>query len=94
VASINRVWRKRLGVEQTVIEGWDFDELEEALLLSVRPMGRGPRRCSVCGRRCPGYDQGAGRRRWRGLALSTVQVFLEAEAPRVIAVGGGEHPME
>jgi transposase len=83
VASINRVWRKLLGVERMVIEGWELDEAEEALVFSVRAMGRGRRRCSQCGQRCPGYDQGAGRRRWRGLDLGTVQVFLEAEAPRV-----------
>jgi hypothetical protein len=51
VASINRVWRKPLGVEQVVVEGWDFDEAQEALVVAVRPMGRGRRRCSQCGRR-------------------------------------------
>ncbi len=37
----------------------------------------------ACGRRCPGYDQGEGGRRWRALDLRTIQVVLEAEAPRV-----------
>jgi transposase len=32
---------------------------------------------------CPGYDGGAGRRRWRTLDLGTVQAVLEADAPRV-----------
>jgi transposase len=36
-----------------------------------------------CGRRCPGYDQGQGRRRWRALDLGTVQAVLEADAARV-----------
>src|SRR6478609_677281 len=31
----------------------------------------------------PGYDQGEGRRRWRGLDLGTIPVWLEADAPRV-----------
>src|SRR4029077_20643551 len=29
------------------------------------------------------YDRGQGRRRWRGLDMGTIQVFLEADAPRV-----------
>ena len=34
-------------------------------------------------RACPGYDRGEGRRRWRALDAGTLQVFLEADAPRV-----------
>jgi len=36
---------------------------------TLRPLGR--------------YDQGEGRRRWRGLDLGTIPVWLEADAPRV-----------
>jgi len=36
-----------------------------------------------CGKRCPGYDQGEGRRRWRTLDLGLIRAFLEADAPRV-----------
>jgi transposase len=34
-------------------------------------------------RRAPWYDRGEGRRRWRGLDLGSVRVYLEADAPRV-----------
>src|SRR5664280_2749233 len=34
-------------------------------------------------KRCSGYDQGAGRRRWRTLDLGLIRAFLEADAPRV-----------
>jgi transposase len=37
----------------------------------------------VCRRRCPGFDLGEGRRRWRALDLGTTRAFVEAEAPRV-----------
>ncbi len=37
----------------------------------------------MCCRRCPGYDLGGGRRRWRSLDAGTIQVHLEAGAPRV-----------
>jgi transposase len=78
-----RLWRGLLGVERTVIEGVEFDEATGRVVARVRP-ARGARgRCGRCGRRAPGYDRGDGRRRWRGLDLGTVQVVLEADAPRV-----------
>lgn len=49
----------------------------------MRPRKRFRGRCGVCGRRCPGYDQGEGRRRWRALDLGTVKAYLEADSPRV-----------
>lgn len=83
MASTNKVWRKLLGVEGIVVEGWDFDEADGAAVVSVRPMKRGRRRCPYCRTRCGGYDRGSGRRRWRGLDLGTTRVYLEAEAIRV-----------
>ncbi|MGI5241051.1 ISL3 family transposase [Dactylosporangium sp. CA-139066] len=78
-----RVWARLLGVEDTVVERVEFDEQEGVIVASVRP-GRGQRRrCGVCRRRCPGYDQGVGRRRWRALDLGAVLAFVEADAPRV-----------
>jgi transposase len=72
-----------LGVEQTVIERVEFDQDDDAIVVAVRPRKGARRRCGVCRRRCPGFDQGEGRRRWRALDLGTVRAFLEAEAPRV-----------
>jgi len=77
------LWGRLLGVEKTVIERIEFDEDAELLVAHVRPTKRQRGRCGVCGRRSPGYDAGAGRRRWRGLDLCTVQAVLEADAPRV-----------
>src|SRR5204863_1828074 len=69
--------------QKTVVERVTFDEEETVVVVSVRP-GRGQRRrCGICRRRSPGYDQGGGRRRWRALDLGTVQAFIEADAPRV-----------
>lgn len=72
-----------VGVEKTVIERVEFDEDAEVLVVHVRPMKRQRSRCGVCGRRCPGYDPGPGRRRWRTLDLGTIQAMLEADTPRV-----------
>ena len=79
-----KVWQRLLGVERTVVESVVFDEDDEVIVASVRPRkGAGKRRCGRCGRRCPGYDRGDGRRRWRTLDLGAIPAYLEAEAPRV-----------
>jgi transposase len=72
-----------LGLARTVIESVVFDEETGAVVASVRPRKGGRRRCGRCGQRAPWFDHGEGRRRWRALDLGTVQVFLEADAPRV-----------
>jgi transposase len=78
-----RLWARLLGVEQAVVERVCFDQDEQALVVSVRPRKGVRRRCGRCGRRCPGFDQGEGRRRWRALDLGVVRAYLEANAPRV-----------
>jgi transposase len=77
------VWLRILGVKRTVLEGLDVDEATGSLLARVRPVHFEQKRCGQCRRRCPSYDHGEGRRRWRGLDLGTVQVYLEAASPRV-----------
>ena len=52
-------------------------------VISVGPEARERARCGVCRRRCPGFDLGEGRRRWRTLDVGTTLCFLEACAPRV-----------
>jgi transposase len=80
---MGRVWARLLGVEHTVVEAVCFDEQADSIVVSVRPARGRRRRCGICGRRCPGFDRGEGRRRWRALDLGTVQALLEADAPRV-----------
>jgi transposase len=77
------LWRPLLGVEKTVIESVEYDEDEQVLLPAVRPTRRAVSRCGRCQLRSPWYDRGEGRRRWRALDLGTIQVWLEADAPRV-----------
>ena len=77
------LWRGVFGVEKTVIERVEFDEDGQVLIAHVRPTKRQRGRCGICRRRCPGYDAGAGRRRWRALDLGTMVAVLEADAPRV-----------
>ena len=79
-----RVWRRLLGLcDKTVLEKVEFGEAEQVVVAHVRPKSRASGRCGRCNRRSPRFDHGDGRRRWRGLDLGTVKVFLEADAPRV-----------
>jgi len=89
----SRLWTRLLGIESgTVIEGvrWEGepgelpgDPVQVTVVAELRIHRRRASRCGVCGRRAPGYDQGAGRRRWRALDLGTIRAELEADAPRV-----------
>ena len=71
-----------MGLEKTVLEAVEVDR-DGAIVVSVRPGYSQRDRCPHCRRRCPGYDQGDGRRRWRALDLGTTRCYLEADAPRV-----------
>jgi transposase len=45
-----------LGVEKTVVEGVEFDEVEQVMIGKVRPAHGAARRCGICQRRCGRYD--------------------------------------
>lgn len=80
---LKRVVARLCGVEKSVIEGVEFDDGEQALVVGVRAKSKERGRCGICRKRCPGYDAGEGFRRWRTLDLGTVRCFVEAVAPRV-----------
>jgi len=84
-----RVWARLHGVERTVIERVESDEDTGELVAHVHPMPTQRRRCGICLRRCPGYDTGEGRRRWRVLDLGTTRAAIEADAPRVRCASHG-----
>lgn len=77
-----RVWARLLGLARAVVEDVWFDD-DGAVIVAARPRAREQGRCAVCRCRCPGYDWGEGRRRWRALDLGTTFAYVEAEAPRV-----------
>ena len=77
------LWRALLCVENTVVEDVEFDDQAQVLVVHVRPRRASRGRCGTCRSRACWYDRGQGRRRWRGLDMGTIQVFLEADAPRV-----------
>lgn len=74
--------RGLLGLEHTAIDNVTRDP-DGSLVFHVRAMARQRGRCGRCRRRCPGYDAGSRRRRWRTLDHGIAMAFLEADAPRV-----------
>jgi transposase len=72
-----------LGVADTVVESVAVDLGSGDVVLSVRAKAGAAGRCGVCRRRCPGYDRGPGRRRWRSLDLGVIRTWVEADSPRV-----------
>jgi transposase len=73
-----------LGVEKSTVIDWvEYEDESESIVVSVRPRGGARQRGGLGQRRCPRYDHGEGRRRWRGPDLGLVRSFLEADAPRV-----------
>lgn len=76
------VWKAAFGLRRAVVEDvWVEDD--ERLVVAVRAAARERDRCPHCRRRCPGYDLGEGRRRWRTLDVGVMLAYLEADAPRV-----------
>jgi hypothetical protein len=57
----------------------------EVLVARVRLKAGVARRCSRCGRRCPGYDSSAKPRRWRSLDLGAGGPVVVAQAVGVAA---------
>ncbi|MGH2744794.1 MAG: ISL3 family transposase [Thermoleophilaceae bacterium] len=78
-----RVWARLLGLRRAVVEDVWVGEEGEGVVVAARAKARERDRCGVCRRRCPGFDLGEGRRRWRALDLGTSFLYLEADAPRV-----------
>jgi transposase len=80
-----RVFVGLVGVEKATVEDVWFEPAGAGVqvVVAVRAWKRHRSRCGACGRRCPGYDPGRGRRRWRTLDLGTIVAFVEADAPRV-----------
>ena len=75
-----------VGVKQMVVENLEIEtpETNPTLIISVRPTKHESSRCPICGKKCKGYDQGNGRRRWRSMDIgNSVKVYLESDSPRV-----------
>ena len=83
---MNSIFNQLLNVKGTVVEDARVVDSplrpEPVLEIRVRPR-KGMLRCSRCGRRRHGYDQGGGVRRWRHQDFGCWRVELVASMPRV-----------
>jgi len=91
VASLRRLFAHLIGVKRFVLEDWDYSEDEHVLRIYVRPRKRDRKRCPICRRRCPGYDERPAERRWRSLDCGFVQVEVIAQVCRVSCPEHGVH---
>ena len=73
----SRVRAEGSRVRHVTVEGFehegDGDDDDEVLVFAVCPTRSRRGRCSRCDRKCRGYNQGGGRRRWRSLDLGTTR---------------------
>jgi transposase len=76
------VWRELLGLSEAVVEGVEVDPRAGRLVARVRLRKNTALRCSRCLARCPRYDRGEGRRRWRHLDAGALMVWIEAGPAR------------
>ena len=77
------VWGGLLGLSDVVVEDVELDVEAGRIVAHVRVRKGAALRCSRCRARCPRYDRGDGRRRWRHLDAGALMVWIEAAAPRV-----------
>ena len=77
-----KLWTVMLGLGKVIIESVYFDEGSTALIVAVR-LRKGKKRCGICGKRSPGYDNGEGLRRWRTLDVGKMKSYVETVALRV-----------
>ena len=76
---IANLLRQLVGLEYTRAINCEFTN--DALVVDVAPTWRRPR-CSGCGRTCPGYDRGRGRR-WRHIDVAGMKFYLRYDTRRV-----------
>lgn len=72
-----------IGVEDVVVEGVEFDDERQAVVIDARPYKPRSCRCGKCGRKAPRYDDGQGSRLWRCCDLAGTKVYVRCDAFRV-----------
>ena len=80
------IFKRLLNVEDMMVGDVSLDDspLRDAPVLVARVRcGKGALRCSRCGRKAPGYDNGGGGRSWRHQDFGCFRVELSGPVPRV-----------
>ncbi|MBQ1371867.1 MAG: hypothetical protein IIY70_02935, partial [Oscillospiraceae bacterium] len=60
--TVSSLAKKIIGVNNIVVENVDLETTTkgEQLVVRARPWKGSQKRCSVCGKECPGFDRGKG----------------------------------
>ena len=80
---ITSLAKMMVGVENVVVEGVEWDDGRQAVVIDARPYKPHACRCGRCGKKAPRYDEGRGARLWRCCDLGGTRVFVRSEAFRV-----------
>jgi len=88
---ITSIFKKLLNVKEIVITNIRLERQgkEEVLVIAAKPTKKERGRCSVCGRKSPGYDAGTKARRWRSTDVGLIRVYIEYDLPRVCCAEHG-----
>ena len=79
----DRLAKLLAGVEDMVVEGIDYNEVSQEVIIKARATAWHSCECGRCGRKAPVYDAGQGRRRWRCVDAGPWKCYIEADAFRV-----------
>ncbi len=72
------------GIKVKGVELYDDEQGVKHLKINVVPTKKEMGKCSVCHKKCPGYDKGNGNPKvWRGLDFGGIIVEIEYNVPRV-----------
>ena len=93
MATLNNLFRKLLNVNTAVFSNMRIETSSDGVVtvyVEAKVNKRHAYRCPVCGRKCPGYDQGSRRvRRWRALDMGGLLIFIETSQERVFCADHG-----
>lgn len=78
-----RLAKMLIGVEDVVVEGMEFDDGRQAVVIDARPYKPHACECGRCGRKAKRYDGGQGVRLWRCCDLGGTRVYVRCLALRV-----------
>ena len=93
MATLNNLFRKLLNVNTAVFSNMRIETDQDgvtSVIVTARVKRKDSHRCPVCGKKCPGYDQGGRKvRRWRALDMCGLFLFIETSQERIFCADHG-----
>lgn len=94
--TITSLIKKLIGVKGVKIKNVREESIngQDAIIATVSINKSKSKRCSICHKKCPGYDTVTERRKWRGLDVAGKQFYIEGDVKRVECKDHGIHTEE